>query len=201
MVGPTSLCLRHSLLLRTCRPNVYLLRSSTAVQISKASSSTSALSKCHSSQSKTKRRISFPTSLSNLNCYSTAHINENDAKVKRLFDGLLASKRASLAEAITLVESVHPIKKAQAQVLLGKVLEHMKQKKLHSQSRPVTFRIGLSGPPGAGKSTFIETFGSFLTSQGLRVAVLAVDPSSSTTGGKIVNRQSSANFILFTNWR
>lgn len=44
--------------------------------------------------------------------------------------------------------------------------------------------IGLSGPPGAGKSTFIEVFGKFLTSIGHKVAVLAVDPSSSTSGGK-----------------
>ncbi|XP_074651368.1 methylmalonic aciduria type A homolog, mitochondrial-like isoform X2 [Tubulanus polymorphus] len=49
-----------------------------------------------------------------------------------------------------------------------------------------TFRIGLSGPPGAGKSTFIERFGKFLTSQGQKVAVLAVDPSSSTTGGSLL---------------
>ena len=48
------------------------------------------------------------------------------------------------------------------------------------------FDIGLSGPPGAGKSTFIEAFGKFLTNQGHRVAVLAVDPSSSQTGGRSV---------------
>ena len=46
------------------------------------------------------------------------------------------------------------------------------------------FSSGLSGPPGAGKSTFIEAFGKFLTDKGHKVAVLAVDPSSSTTGGK-----------------
>lgn len=44
--------------------------------------------------------------------------------------------------------------------------------------------VGLSGPPGAGKSTFIEAFGKLLTSENHKVAVLAVDPSSSTTGGK-----------------
>ena len=47
----------------------------------------------------------------------------------------------------------------------------------------MNFISGLSGPPGAGKSTFIEVFGKFLTAQDLKVAVLAVDPSSSTTGG------------------
>ena len=47
------------------------------------------------------------------------------------------------------------------------------------------FILGLSGPPGAGKSTFIEVFGKFLTTRGHKVAVLAVDPSSSQTGGEV----------------
>ena len=57
---------------------------------------------------------------------------------------------------------------------------------LHQNKCGLCFYVaGLSGPPGAGKSTFIEAFGKFLTSQRHRVAVLAVDPSSSTTGGKM----------------
>ena len=60
---------------------------------------------------------------------------------------------------------------------------------LHSTSTsipPKSFRIGLSGAPGVGKSSFIETFGMFLIERGHRVAVLAVDPSSSRTGGSIL---------------
>lgn len=55
---------------------------------------------------------------------------------------------------------------------------------------------GLSGPPGAGKSTFIEAFGKFLTSRGHKVAVLAVDPSSSQTGGMPANNASYHNYVV-----
>lgn len=58
-------------------------------------------------------------------------------------------------------------------------------------SSQVFFYSGLSGPPGAGKSTFIESFGKFLTAQDHKVAVLAVDPSSSRTGGTIVSKFKS----------
>jgi LAO/AO transport system kinase len=61
------------------------------------------------------------------------------------------------------------------------ILQYMKQKKLQS-----TLRIGITGSPGAGKSTFIEAFGCFLIAKGLRVAVLAVDPSSTRSGGSIL---------------
>ncbi|CAG5119901.1 unnamed protein product [Candidula unifasciata] len=106
--------------------------------------------------------------------------------VNELFQGLIGQDRASLARSITLVESRHPAKQKQAQLLLTKVLEHMVQHDQHLLKGPRSFRVGLSGPPGSGKSTFIETFGKFLTSDGHRVAVLAVDPSSSTTGGSLL---------------
>ncbi|GFR76877.1 methylmalonic aciduria type A protein, mitochondrial, partial [Elysia marginata] len=88
----------------------------------------------------------------------------------------------ALARAITLVEASHPGKQRQAQYLLTKVLEHNQALERRNLRGPRTFRIGLSGPPGAGKSTFIEVLGKFLTDSGHKVAVLAVDPSSSTTG-------------------
>ncbi|KAH9513890.1 hypothetical protein Btru_031674 [Bulinus truncatus] len=110
--------------------------------------------------------------------------NEEDRQdVDDIFSNLIAKDRASLAKAITLVESTHPQKKKKAQYLLTKVLKHVREEEKHSVKGPRAFRIGLSGPPGSGKSTFIETFGKFLTGLGHRVAVLAVDPSSSTTGG------------------
>ena len=84
--------------------------------------------------------------------------------------------RAALARAITLVESKKPEHRARAQELLRKLL-------------PATgkaVRVGITGVPGVGKSTAIDTLGSYLTAEGHRVAVLAVDPSSKRTGGSIL---------------
>ena len=83
--------------------------------------------------------------------------------------------RRALAQAITLVESMRPDHRAQAVALLGE-LGNQRQ----------ALRIGLSGTPGVGKSTFIEAFGMQLIEAGLTVAVLAVDPSSARTGGSIL---------------
>jgi LAO/AO transport system kinase len=87
-----------------------------------------------------------------------------------------AGQRRALAKAITLVESTRPDHQQAAQRLLELLL-------------PVTgeaARVGISGVPGAGKSTFIEAFGLYLIGQGKRVAVLAVDPSSARSGGSIL---------------
>jgi len=69
------------------------------------------------------------------------------------------------------VESKHPLKQKQAQWLLSSLLTQ-KHRLEQLGKAPITFRIGLSGPPGAGKSTFIETFGQMLTSTGKKLAVL-----------------------------
>ena len=87
-----------------------------------------------------------------------------------------AGDRAALARAITLVESKKPEHRARAQELLRKLLPHT----------GTSLRVGVSGVPGVGKSTMIDTLGSYLTDQGHRVAVLAVDPSSKRTGGSIL---------------
>lgn len=106
----------------------------------------------------------------------------NEDQQQRLIDvdalarGLLAGDRAALARAITLVESVAPQHQAAAQDLLAALLPHSGG----------SIRIGITGVPGAGKSTFIDSFGSALTERGRRVAVLAVDPSSPLTGGSIL---------------
>ncbi len=86
-----------------------------------------------------------------------------------------AGDRRALARAITLVESARADHRAQAVALLSDL----------GRGRQA-LRIGLSGTPGVGKSTFIEAFGMLLTGQGLRVAVLAVDPSSARSGGSIL---------------
>lgn len=106
--------------------------------------------------------------------------------IQRLFQGLIRGERGSLAQAITLVETLHPSKYHQAQKLLARVVKYSKHAPPFSNDRHCSFRIGLSGPPGGGKSTFIETFGNFLTNRKHQVAVLAVDPSSSTTGGSLL---------------
>lgn len=106
--------------------------------------------------------------------------------VEQLFAGLCKGEKASLARSITLVESTHPGKRKDGQVLLFKALQHIKDLEKHTLSPTISFRIGISGPPGAGKSTFIEAFGKHLTSLGYKVAVLPVDPSSKITGGSLL---------------
>jgi LAO/AO transport system kinase len=91
-------------------------------------------------------------------------------------DALVEGDRRALAKAITLIESSRSDHRAAAQELLGRLLP----KTGHS------IRIGISGVPGVGKSTFIERFGLLLLSLGKRVAVLAVDPSSPVAGGSIL---------------
>ncbi|MFB6560569.1 methylmalonyl Co-A mutase-associated GTPase MeaB [Streptomyces sp. NPDC056400] len=95
-----------------------------------------------------------------------------EAYVKGVLDG----KRAFIARAITLVESTLPAHRVLAQGLLTELLPHTGRAR----------RIGISGVPGVGKSTFIDAFGTMLTGLGHRVAVLAVDPSSTRTGGSIL---------------
>ncbi|MGC5533571.1 methylmalonyl Co-A mutase-associated GTPase MeaB [Streptomyces sp. SR-10] len=90
--------------------------------------------------------------------------------------GVLDGRRAFVARAITLVESTRAEHRALAQQLLSRLLPHAGAAR----------RIGISGVPGVGKSTFIDALGTMLTGLGHRVAVLAVDPSSSRTGGSIL---------------
>ncbi|XP_027139570.1 methylmalonic aciduria type A protein, mitochondrial isoform X2 [Larimichthys crocea] len=124
---------------------------------------------------------------------STAHIQHiqdlsgpEQRLLNKLYEGLIGGQRASLAESITLVETQHPRKKELAQVLLQRVLAYRKEQESRNGGKPVAFRVGLSGPPGAGKSSFIEVVGKMLTARGHKVSVLAVDPSSCTTGGSLL---------------
>ena len=90
--------------------------------------------------------------------------------------GILSGNRMILSRAITLIESNLPEDKALAQSVLESVLPHTGG----------AIRIGITGVPGVGKSTFIEAFGKYLTQQNKRVAVLAIDPSSQLTKGSIL---------------
>ncbi|MES0864629.1 methylmalonyl Co-A mutase-associated GTPase MeaB [Ruegeria sp. SCPT10] len=96
--------------------------------------------------------------------------------IAELGERIMQGERRALARAITLVESIRADHREQASELLSYL----------AQSGRQSLRIGLSGTPGVGKSTFIESFGMMLTGQGLRVAVLAVDPSSARSGGSIL---------------
>ena len=96
--------------------------------------------------------------------------------VKELSKGLLLGDRVSLGRAITLIES----KKASDQKFANALLEKL----LPTAGKSI--RIGITGSPGVGKSTFIEAFGKYLTSLGKKIAVLAVDPSSAKTKGSIL---------------
>lgn len=90
--------------------------------------------------------------------------------------GILDSNISILSQAITLVESNHPEHEKSAQALLQRILPHSGK----------SIRIGITGVPGVGKSTLIENIGCMLCAKGHRVAILAVDPSSTVTGGSIL---------------
>ena len=96
--------------------------------------------------------------------------------IENLQTGILQGDRALLARAITLIESTNRKHQKIANEIIVQCLPHASQ----------SVRIGITGVPGVGKSTFIEAFGKHLTSQGKKIAVLAVDPSSTVNKGSIL---------------
>lgn len=90
--------------------------------------------------------------------------------------GVIGGNRLVMAKTITLIESILPEHQEMARQVMDALLPHTGK----------AVRLGITGVPGAGKSTFIESFGTMLTEKGHRVAVLAVDPSSPRTGGSIL---------------
>jgi len=98
------------------------------------------------------------------------------ANSSELIEKVLAGDRRALARAITLVESTRTDHRQEASVVLEGILP----------ATGTAIRAGITGPPGVGKSTFIEAFGTHLTGAGHQVAVLAVDPSSARSGGSIL---------------
>ncbi|GAA1926166.1 methylmalonyl Co-A mutase-associated GTPase MeaB [Nocardioides lentus] len=103
-----------------------------------------------------------------------------DLDLDALADGVRAGRRASLSRAITLVESSRADHRAAARELLTRLTPGA------GPGRAPAVRVGISGVPGVGKSTFIEALGSDLTAAGSKVGVLAVDPSSVRTGGSVL---------------
>mmetsp|Transcript_9714 Transcript_9714/g.11180 ORF Transcript_9714/g.11180 Transcript_9714/m.11180 type:complete len:273 (+) Transcript_9714:32-850(+) len=179
--------------------------------------STSILSRCgyvHRYWNKTGSKIntSAPSSLvfsipskfvfqqsKNVRSFSTSFSYEEfsapplDSTIE-LADKLIAGERVALSRAITLIESVKPEHAVQAQHLLEYVLARRKQVAIENGNLEVSsFRLGIAGPPGAGKSTFTEALGCMLVERNHRVAVVAVDPSSTRTGGSILGDKTRMN--------
>lgn len=100
----------------------------------------------------------------------------NRLSVEAYVEGVLSGDRLVLSRAITLIESQLTSDKLLAQAVLTQILPHTGK----------SIRVGITGVPGVGKSTFIESFGKLITSQGKRLAVLAIDPSSQRTKGSIM---------------
>ncbi|MBN2343506.1 MAG: methylmalonyl Co-A mutase-associated GTPase MeaB [Deltaproteobacteria bacterium] len=106
--------------------------------------------------------------------------------IEQLVQGVLEGDRTALGRAITLVESSHLDHMELAGELLGRFVSVPRN----------TVRIGITGVPGVGKSTFIEAFGSYLLSIGKKVAVIAVDPSSSISGGSILGDKTRMETLV-----
>ncbi len=107
-----------------------------------------------------------------------------------LLHGNAVQQRRAMAKAITLLESTRADHRAQGDELLTALLPHTGK----------ALRLGISGVPGVGKSTFIETLGLYLIAQGHRVAVLAIDPSSSVSGGSILGDKTRMEQLSVQEW-
>src|SRR5690554_4325962 len=132
--------------------------------------------KTHTSALQEKQGVSQPNSLNLTRMKQLRKKRMKTPSVDKLFGGILNHNQAILSQAITLVESNAPKHRLQAQEIIEKCLPHANK----------SIRIGITGVPGVGKSTFIESFGRLLISKGKKVAVLAVDPSSSISRGSIL---------------
>lgn len=109
----------------------------------------------------------------------------HDLNAKTLFPELIKGNRNALSSAITLIESKLSADKDEANALIQACLPHQKK----------AWRIGITGVPGVGKSTFIESFGRIVLKKGLKLAVLAIDPSSNVTGGSILGDKTRMNWL------
>lgn len=132
--------------------------------------------KAHKTALHEKEGIAQPESVS---LDAIEHVNKLrriQPTANELVNGILKGDKTALSRAITLVESTNPAHLEKANDVINQCLPHADK----------SLRIGITGVPGVGKSTFIEAFGKHLTSLGRKVAVLAVDPSSSLSHGSIL---------------
>jgi LAO/AO transport system kinase len=108
-----------------------------------------------------------------------------DSDAQLLANDVLSGDRRALARAITLIESRRPQDREPARKLLEELVPHAGK----------SIRVGISGVPGVGKSTFIESLGNYLIDEGHKVAVLAVDPSSAVSGGSILGDKTRMEYL------
>ena len=126
---------------------------------------------------------------SNVNPASANRIRNSrkkEATVEELFQKILEQDKAALSKAITLIESSQVQHQEKAGQLVEKCLSYANK----------SIRIGITGVPGVGKSTFIEAFGSYLADSGKKVAVLAVDPTSTVSGGSILGDKTRMETLV-----
>ncbi len=132
--------------------------------------------KQHPSALHEKPGISSPEIISAIAVEHIKKFRKIQPSSKELVEGILAGNITALSRAITLVESTNSDHLTKANEVINACLPHANK----------SVRIGITGVPGVGKSTFIEAFGKYLTSLGKKVAVLAVDPSSTISHGSIL---------------
>ncbi|KGO81928.1 protein kinase [Flavobacterium beibuense F44-8] len=132
--------------------------------------------KAHKTALHEKEGVNQPESISKSSIEHITNLRRKQPSAKELSDGILNGDKIALSRAITLIESTNPSHLEKANEVIATCLPHANK----------SVRIGITGVPGVGKSTFIEAFGKHLTSQGRKVAVLAVDPSSSLSHGSIL---------------
>jgi len=128
----------------------------------------------------------IPSSTNNQAIDRFKKLQQKDNSVDANFDALLSHDRTALSKGITLIESTQKNHSEKAQLLVEKCLPYAN----------TSIRIGITGVPGVGKSTFIEALGTLLIKQGHKVAVLAVDPSSSVSHGSILGDKTRMESLV-----
>jgi len=133
-----------------------------------------------------KDGVSKPETTSKASAEKIKKSRARQNSVNEFVTGVLNGNITFLSKAITLVESTNIKHQQKANEILNCCLPHANK----------SVRIGITGVPGVGKSTFIETFGKYLTAQGKKVAVLAVDPSSSVNKGSILGDKTRMEALV-----
>ena len=114
------------------------------------------------------------------------NVRRKEIDVEELFQQILNGDQSALSQGITLIENNHPKHQQKASQLIEKCLPHANR----------SIRIGITGVPGVGKSTFIEAFGGYLADKVKKVAVLAVDPTSTVSGGSILGDKTRMETLV-----
>lgn len=136
-----------------------------------------------------KKGVEQPETISIASAEQIISLRQKKHSAKELVDGILSGNITALSRAITLVESRNPLHLEKANQVINACLPFANQ----------SVRIGITGVPGVGKSTFIEAFGKHLTGLGKKVAVLAVDPSSTLSHGSILGDKTRMEELVKDN--